>query len=105
MKAGQLDQRVTLEQRDDGQDEYGQPIESWTSFASVWACVEPLQGREFIAAHAAVSEVTARVRIRYLPGVTPAMRVLHDEDVYWIEAVIHVKSGKRELQLMCKRVV
>jgi head-tail adaptor len=48
------------------------------------------------------SEVTTRVRIRYRPGVTPAMRLVHGADFHIITAVIHVNSARNELQLMCK---
>ena len=105
MQAGKLDQRIVLQSLSGGVDPLGQPIPGeWADVATVWAAVEPLQGREFIAAQAAVSEVSARIRMRYRPGITPAMRVVHGADVYGIEAVIHVRSAKRELQLMCKAI-
>ena len=45
MRAGALDQRVTLEQRVEGQDEAGQPFEDWLPVFDAWAAVEPLRGR------------------------------------------------------------
>ena len=51
-----------------------------------------------------VSAVETRIRLRYRPGVVSSMRVIHGDTVYGIEAVIHVKSARRELQLMCKAV-
>lgn len=105
MQAGDLDQRITIEERIQGQDEYGQPVDSWEPVGTFWAAVQPLQGREYIAAMAAVSEVTARIRMRYRPGVDSSMRVKHGADTYGIESVIHVKSGRQELQLMCTRVL
>jgi hypothetical protein len=33
------------------------------------------------------------------------MRVLHGQDVYGVQAVIHIKSARAELQLMCRLVV
>ena len=88
MNAGKLDQRVTLQALSGGVDEIG----------------EPLAGREYIAAGAMVSAVETRIRLRYRPGVVSSMRVIHGDTVYGIEAVIHVKSARRELQLMCKAV-
>ncbi len=105
MRAGDLDQRVTLESYTTTQDDWGQPIEGWTTFATVWAAVEPLRGREFIAAQAMTSELSARIRIRYRPGITGTMRVKHGSDTYGIEAVIHVKTGRQEVQLMCKKTI
>jgi len=105
MKAGQLDQRVTVERFTSTQDELGQPIESWAPLFTCWAAVEPLTGREYIAAAAAVSEVTAKIRLRYRPGVLGTDRVTHEGTVYQIESVIDVRSEHRELHLMCRALV
>ena len=45
-----------------------------------------------------------KVTLRYRPGITSAMKVTHGADTYRIESVIDVKSGRRELELLCKRV-
>ncbi len=105
MKAGALDQRVTLQTLSGGVDELGQPLpDTWADVAQLWAAVEPLQGREYIAAGAMVSSVEARIRLRYRQGVTSAMRVIHGQDVYGIQAVIHIRSNRCELQLMVRAV-
>ena len=105
MKAGQLDQRVTVERQQGGFDELGQPLpDTWAPLFTCWAAVEPLTGREYIAASAAVSEVTARIRMRFRPWMTNTDRVIHDGTVYQIESVIDVRSENRELHLMCKAV-
>jgi SPP1 family predicted phage head-tail adaptor len=69
-----------------------------------WAHVEPLVGREYLAAAALVAEVTARIRMRYRPGITAADRIIHGGTVYAIEAVLDVHSSRRELHLMCKAI-
>ena len=105
MKAGQLDQRVTVERQQGGFDELGQPLpDTWAPLFTCWAAVEPLTGREYIAAQAAVSEVTARIRMRYRPWMTSQDRVIHNGAVYQIQSVIDVRSEHRELHLMCRAV-
>ena len=78
------------------------PIQTWAPLFTCWAAVEPLTGREFIAAQAAQSEVTARIRMRFRPWMTSQDRVIHGGTTYGIESVIDVHSGNRELVLMCK---
>lgn len=102
MNAGQLDQRVTVERASSGTDDYGEVITGWTPVCTTWATVEPLSGREYIAAMSAQSEVTTRIRMRYRPGITSADRVIHEGTVYGITSVIDYKSANRELVLMCK---
>ena len=102
MKAGQLDQRVTVERYTSTEDELGQPIEAWAPLFTCWAAVEPLTGREYLAAQAAVSEVTAKIRMRFRPWMTAQDRVIHNGITYGIQSVIDVRSEHRELHLMCK---
>ena len=102
MRAGTLDQRIELQELVSGFDDYGQPINEWQTVLSAWAAVEPLQGREYLAAMQTTSETTIRVRLRYRPGVKAAMRVKHGTKLYGIQSVIDVKSTGRELVLMCK---
>ena len=113
MRAGALTQRVTIERMDYRRDEDGNAVQDphtgevrydWLPLATVWASVEPLTGREFIAAMAVQAETTARIRMRYRPYLTAQDRVVHDGQVYEIETVIDVKSAAREMHLMCKRL-
>ena len=104
MKAGQLNQRITIEQRVEGQDAAGQPFEDWLPVFDAWAAVYPLRGREIIAADAVAAITDVRVIIRYRPGITSAMRVQHGTDTYSIESVANINSAGRAIELLCKRV-
>lgn len=99
--AGQLDQRITLQQRAAGQDSRGQESTTWSDVATVWASAQPLRGREFFAAAQVQAEATVRFRIRYRDGVVPTMRVLWRSQPYDINSVIDVDGGKHTLELMC----
>lgn len=99
-----LNKRITIQQKTAGQDGAGQPIDTWTTVATVWAEVKDVSGREFIAAQAGQAEVTTKVTIRYLAGIKSDMRVVHGADVYNI--IVPLDAGdKRELLLMCSRGV
>lgn len=74
----------------------------WYDVAKVWASVEPLSGREFIAAGASQSSITTRITIRHRQNVRSDMRVVHDNNVYAISAVLPDNdSGRDHLTLMC----
>ncbi|WP_038207890.1 phage head closure protein [Xenophilus azovorans] len=104
MQAGKLGQRVVIERLVQGQGPIGQPINEWVTLATVWAAVEPLNGREFFAADAAQSEVTTRIRMRYRDDITSADRIDHEGTLYDIQSIINPRSGDAELVLMCKAV-
>jgi SPP1 family predicted phage head-tail adaptor len=104
MRAGALDQRIVIERLGESYDELGQPIHDWLPIVTTWAAVEPLVGREYLAAAALVAEVTARIRMRYRPGITSQDRIIHDGKVYGITSVADVHSSRLELVLMCRAI-
>lgn len=104
MKAGDLRQRITIQENTPTRNDSGELIESWSTWATVWGAVEPLAGREYFNAHQVTSEVDTRMRIRYRDGVTPQMRVSSDGRIYQIHAVVRVEERQREIHLMCSEV-
>jgi SPP1 family predicted phage head-tail adaptor len=99
---GKLRHRITIEQVIETQDADGSMIETWTTFAMAQASIEPISGREYFAAQSTQADVTHRIRLRYLSGVTPKMRVNYNSRIFDILSVININERNRELQLMCR---
>ncbi|OJX04580.1 MAG: head-tail adaptor protein [Burkholderiales bacterium 70-64] len=101
MSAGRLRHRVTIQRRIETRDPItGATSYGWADVATLWGAVEPLSAREFIAAQAAHSQVSARITIRFRDDITAAMRVLHGATAYDIEGVIpDARSGREWLTL------
>ena len=75
--AGQLNQRVQLQQRAGTADGLGEAAAAWVNVGTpLWAKVEPLTGREYLAAGALQQAVDTRFVIRHRAGVTPSMRLV-----------------------------
>lgn len=102
MKIGKLRHRITIQEYTETRDSFGAEIKNWTDKAFVYASVTPVSGREYYAASQVHSEVTAKVLIRYLPGIESTMRVLFDGRVFEILSVINTEEKNTELVLMCK---
>lgn len=102
MRAGDLRHRIRFQKLAPGMDpETMEPIEaSWVDVATLYAAVTPLSGREFIQAKAAQSEVVGRIVIRYRSDIRAAMRGIHGDRIYNIQAVLpDPKSGREYLTL------
>ncbi|MGJ7512347.1 phage head closure protein [Variovorax sp. GT1P44] len=99
MRAGQLRHKVKLQALAVGQDAIGQPVQTWTDVATVWADVRFINGLEAVKADAPVSIAKGSIRIRYRVGVTAGMRVLEGSIVYSIQAILPDTTGKRFLDL------
>ena len=83
LAAGKLRHRVTIQRQAQSRDAASGDVKvSWSDVATVWAAVEPLSVREFIAAQANQSQITARITIRYRSGLTADMRILHRDQIY-----------------------
>jgi len=104
MKLGRLRHFVEIQRRELVQDPVtGEMLgQAWVRFAKVYSSIEPLNTREFVEAQANQSEFTARIVIRYRPGVLDTMRVLHGSTVYVIKGppLADRESGREYLTLM-----
>lgn len=86
--AGQLKTRATIQQRSAAQDALGQPVETWSTVAVVWANVRFPSGLAAVKADADLSVVKASIRIRYQAGIDAGMRVSADGQLFNILAVL-----------------
>ncbi|NBW19609.1 MAG: head-tail adaptor protein [Caulobacteraceae bacterium] len=75
--AGELTERITIEQPAKGQNEVGETTLAWSTFASAWAKVVPLAGREAERYAEVVGLSGHKVTIRAVPGLSTAMRVIY----------------------------
>lgn len=108
MRSGRLRHRVTLQNRVAASPSNlasGEVDASWTDYLTVWASVEPLSGRELIAAQQVNSDVSVRVRLRWRDGITAQMRVSFGGRYYEILAVVDREVRNREIELMCSEGV
>lgn len=102
IEAGRLRHRVRIERPENQQSSgLGEVAQTWRLVAHRWAEVEPLSGRELLAAQQVQSAVTHRVRLRHCAALSPAMRVLHRGRALHIESVIHTAERGRETILLC----
>jgi len=101
MQIGKLRHRIEIERCTETPDATGHPVKAWANFASVWAEVLPLAGRELTSAKQIDAQATHQVNIRHCAGVTQAMRVKHGTRYFSINHVSDVEGRGREMQLLC----
>lgn len=112
MQTGKLNKRVKIDRPVETQNDSNEVTTEYQEWTTVWASIEPLVGREFLTAQQLQADVTTRIRIRYLEGVTRKMRVRYDRlagsptitDYYVIDTVIPVMEDRRQMDLMCRKV-
>jgi len=96
--------RVVLQQPNPTVDTFGQPVKGWSTVATVWASVEPLNGREYFTAQQINAETTVRIRLRYgseLASLSQDWRATFDGKIYDILSIIQPREINQEIILMC----
>jgi SPP1 family predicted phage head-tail adaptor len=105
MNINGLRHKITLQERKNTENEYGESTEEWIDIYTIWASVNPVVGREYFAAETVNSEVTHKIRIRYKENINPFMRVKFKERFFRIISVIDFEEKNLEMQLMCKELI
>jgi SPP1 family predicted phage head-tail adaptor len=72
-----------------------------TTFATSWAKITALQGRELYKAQEVVQEVTHMITIPFLAGLEENMTVSFDSRIFVIQAIQDPDERRVELRLLC----
>lgn len=109
-RVGDLDKRVVVEQPPDPTDpdnisSGGEIDGDYTKFATVWASIEPFTGTERFNASQIQANITHTVRMWYLAGVTPAMRIKYGNRYLQIKYVLDPRTRGEELELLCEESI
>lgn len=95
-RIGGLDRRIELQHRSLSRDPQGQQIESYATYATVWARRRDLSTREWFLAQQVNAEATVEFSIRYRTDVLITDRVVADAMNYNIRQIADHADARRE---------
>jgi len=75
---------------------------TWSTFKTVPASIWPLKGAEYITAMQVTSEISHKIRIRYLADLTPKHRIKWGSRYFDIEAIINPDERNIYFEMMCR---
>lgn len=103
MLAYRLRHRVTVQELVEVQDTTtGAVTREWENvYTNVPAEVLTGPGKEFVQSSATQGEVTARINMRWFPGLTQKMRIVWDMSVYNIVSIETDMTGRQEYRMKC----
>lgn len=104
-----LRQRLILQQLQGGAADGmgGRTADTWQAVATIWGQVDPLSGKERLAAAQIEADVTHEITIRYRTGVVPKMRIQRTDagtQAYEIHTVMNPELRNQRLVLLCSEV-
>ncbi|MCO5131209.1 MAG: phage head closure protein [Xanthobacteraceae bacterium] len=94
MRAGKLDQQIVVQRFTNTVDDYGTPIETWTTLATVRAQIIQQSTEEFIRGYGASDDAIVIFRVRWIPDISTADRVVFDGDNYNIKELKPIGRAK-----------
>lgn len=104
MRAGQLKNRITIQQKVNGKDALGQTVDQWVDVCTVRAEIRDMSGKEYQSSQAEQVQTDCKILIRYRKDITADMRVLCNGTYYDIKAVLEDVKRTR-LELPCQKGV
>lgn len=96
MRAGKLNQLITIQSRSFESDSVGQRVLVWSERAKVWADVRMQNGKGVVAAGREVGVIAGSMRIRPRSELTTDMRVLWGGQIFDIKAIVPFPDGMRD---------
>ena len=81
--------KIAIQEFVEGVNENGYPVEDWETKYELWAKIKTLKGSEFVKAATEVSEETYRFIVRYHGDLHTKQRILFNNRLYDIQAVLN----------------
>jgi SPP1 family predicted phage head-tail adaptor len=109
MRAGELRQRITIEEQTITHDEFGAEVVLWENIDQVWAAIDDgitqrNEERFLPQAGQRIAGRLTQIKIRWRDGITVKMRISHGGQIYQIERIERDPTLKRQLILHCSEV-
>ena len=70
----------------------------------MWACVAPMNGREYAEAQKIRAETTYNITTRYVENIESNMKILYNGKIFDIVSILDVGGLKRELKIVASEV-
>ena len=105
--ASKLDTRIRIERKVVTHDpQYGTEQVTWSEFACVWAEVKDIlpSKAERLADSIQIGRRPARIRIRYLAGLSADMRVIIDSRIHQIVAGPSMLGRREAIELITQEL-
>lgn len=111
MRAGLLNRRVRIERRRAAVDDFGQPVDAWELVGELWASIANETGMGAIRSSLQSDVPTSIARYSFMVrfdaakrlGIGPAMRIVHDGDVFDIRGMTRDHARRERAYILAEQ--
>lgn len=104
INVGKFRNKIDILKHTKKQDDYGELIDVWEVYKTVWASKQPILGNEFFTALTTDTKIDVKFNTRYIGVIKNDMRIKHKDEVYDIESVVDIEAMHVELLFYCRLV-
>lgn len=105
MHSGKLNKQIRLK-RPAKSYSNGEQVETWTTYATVWAHFKPVVSKEFEKTSVKfMAETHYEISIRYLTAVKTEDKFTHNGETYHIFGIIHDEEKRKQTTLYAKKAL
>jgi SPP1 family predicted phage head-tail adaptor len=104
LEFGRMRERVRIEQASESRNAIGEVVQTWSTFGERWASVEGLSSREALLSGQQQTEISHRVRMRYVDGMTSRMRFVWRGRVLEIFSLLEHRNRSEHEALCTERL-
>lgn len=101
LNPGDMRHRIILEKPTKVPDSQGGFTTTWSTQATIWAYIEPMNSRELIQAQQAQLDITTKIKIWYRSDVKAEWRLKFGNRYFNIESIINPNESNIFLILIC----
>jgi SPP1 family predicted phage head-tail adaptor len=99
MKIGDLKRRMELQAPTDSMDDLGQPVRTWSTYATIWAQISPISVAEGLFGSQLKGLETHSILIRWRDDVRINHRMLYEGRIFLISSVRNLDENRQALAI------
>ena len=100
MESGKLRHELVIQSASESRGTDGAVVKTWSTFATVWGSVNPIRAREQLQSGQLQADVTHKLLLRYLPGLTHEHRIMVDGRVFEIVSLMNVAEADQVMEVL-----
>lgn len=102
MIVGRLRDQVVFETPSGTLNTYGEPVDTWSTFATVFGELRSVSGSEYLKSDRIQGDVSHQITVRFLSGLLPKMRAKVGTRVFEIAAILPDRTNAKFQQVIVR---
>lgn len=106
MRSGNLKHKIDFTTPVKTKNDLGEKEETFEVVTSAYANIIPINSREYFASKQVNADITHKIELRYIDGITTKMQIVHGSRKFQISAPpINIREANKVLQIMATEII